>query len=180
MPNESSKLKIVMLGDFAVGKTSLVNRYVQSIFSEKYLATLGVHISKKDIVLVAGGKKRDVSFILWDLNGEDGFHTVLPQYLKGAAGAILVCDVTRGDSRESISRHEAMYKQANPYGLSLVAMNKSDLLSSSDLQKMEKDAARRPFAGPARIFWTSAKMATNVESLFETMATLCLSSNDHD
>jgi len=83
--------KICMLGSFAVGKTSLVSRYVTSIFSDKYLSTVGVKVDKK-VITVA---EEEVTLVLWDLYGEDGFQTVQKSYLRGAAGYLLVVDGTR-------------------------------------------------------------------------------------
>ena len=83
--------KICMLGGFAVGKTSLVSRFVSSIFSDKYLTTVGVKIDKKP-VSVDG---RDVTLMLWDIYGQDDFQTVQPSQLRGMAGYLLVVDGTR-------------------------------------------------------------------------------------
>ena len=74
--------KICMIGAFAVGKTSLVRRFVQSIFDEKYLTTVGVKIDKK-VVEVDG---RQIMLMLWDLEGQDVYHSVRTSYLRGAAG----------------------------------------------------------------------------------------------
>jgi len=83
--------KICMLGAFAVGKTSLVRRYVESIFSDAYHTTVGVKISKK----VVRVNDSEVKLVLWDLYGEDGFQQMHWQYLQGASGYLLVADGTR-------------------------------------------------------------------------------------
>ena len=83
--------KICMIGAFSVGKTSLVKRYVQSVFSDTYLTTVGVKIDKKTVD-VAG---RTVNLILWDLAGEDDIASLRMSYLRGAAGYVLVADGTR-------------------------------------------------------------------------------------
>ena len=83
--------KICMLGAFAVGKTSLVQRFVKSLFSDRYLTTVGVKIDKK-IVTVGD---TEVSLVLWDLAGEDEFQSVQTSYLRGASGYLLVIDGTR-------------------------------------------------------------------------------------
>jgi small GTP-binding protein len=83
--------KICMLGGFSVGKTSLVRRYVASIFSETYLTTVGVKIDKKTVDLSG----RTVNLILWDLAGEDDIASLRMSYLRGAAGYVLVADGTR-------------------------------------------------------------------------------------
>src|SRR5271163_4489340 len=83
--------KICMIGAFSVGKTSLVKRYVQSVFSETYLTTVGVKIDKKTVD-VSG---RTVNLILWDVAGEDDISSLRMSYLRGAAGYVLVADGTR-------------------------------------------------------------------------------------
>lgn len=83
--------KICMIGGFSVGKTSLVRRYVQSIFSEAYLTTVGVKIDKKTVELT----DRTVNLILWDLAGEDDIGSLRMTYLRGASGYVLVADGTR-------------------------------------------------------------------------------------
>ncbi len=88
------KKKVCMLGAFAVGKTSLVQRFVHSIFSEKYKTTLGVKIDKKSIDI----DDAPVELILWDLAGEDEFMKVRNSYLRGSAGYLLVADGTRPET----------------------------------------------------------------------------------
>ena len=83
--------KICMLGGFSVGKTSLVARFVHSIFSEKYLTTVGVKIDKKVVKV----RDEDVNLMLWDIYGEDEFQKIRMSYLKGSSGYLLVVDVTR-------------------------------------------------------------------------------------
>ena len=85
-----------MLGAFSVGKTSLVKRYVESVFSETYLTTVGVKIDKKTVEV----KGRQVALILWDIAGEDEVSTVRMSYLRGSAGYLLVADGTRAASLE--------------------------------------------------------------------------------
>src|SRR5271155_1143033 len=89
--NATLQKKICMLGGFSVGKTSLVKRYVQSVFSETYLTTVGVKIDKK-IVDLSG---QTVNLILWDVAGEDDVSALRMSYLRGASGYVLVADGTR-------------------------------------------------------------------------------------
>ena len=92
--SESSPIlqkKVCMLGAYAVGKTSLVSRFVRSIFSDKYQTTVGVKIDKKTVTL----GEQEISLILWDLVGEDDFIQVRMSYLRGAAGYLLVADGMR-------------------------------------------------------------------------------------
>ncbi|MCP4670603.1 MAG: GTP-binding protein [Desulfobacula sp.] len=85
------KKKVCMLGAFAVGKTSLVQRYVHSIFSDRYHTTVGVKIEKAQVQI----EDTNVDLIIWDLHGEDDFQHVRLSYLKGSSGCIYVVDGTR-------------------------------------------------------------------------------------
>ena len=127
--------KICMLGGFSVGKTSLVKRYVESVFSETYLTTVGVKIDKKTVAL----SERPVNLILWDLAGEDDLASLRLSYLRGAAGYVLVADGTRPATIETAlairKRVEADYG-ALPFAM---LINKHDLqdqwtVSNQDLE----------------------------------------------
>jgi small GTP-binding protein len=115
--------KICMLGGFSVGKTSLVKRYVQSIFSEAYLTTVGVKVDKKTVDLPDGS----VNLILWDLAGEDEVASIRMSYLRGCAGYVLVADGTRHSTLDVAlslrQRVEADYG-ALPF---VLLLNKNDL-----------------------------------------------------
>lgn len=115
--------KICMLGGFSVGKTSLVRRYIQSIFSETYLTTVGVKVDKKTVDL----PDRSVSLILWDLAGEDEVSSLRMSYLRGSAGYVLVADGTRHATLDVAlslrQRVEADYG-ALPF---VLLLNKNDL-----------------------------------------------------
>src|SRR6516165_910024 len=96
-PDRSQRMlqkKICMLGSFSVGKTSLVRRFVESIFDEKYQTTIGVKVDKK--VTRAGGEP--VTLVLWDIYGEDVFQKMRMTYLRGMAGYLLVVDPTRNQT----------------------------------------------------------------------------------
>jgi small GTP-binding protein len=115
--------KICMLGGFSVGKTSLVKRYVQSIFSETYLTTVGVKVDKKTVDL----PDRSVSLILWDLAGEDEVSSLRMSYLRGSAGYVLVADGTRHatlDVALSLRQRVEVDYGALPF---VLLLNKNDL-----------------------------------------------------
>ena len=84
--------KICMLGGFAVGKTSLVRRFVHSLYAEKYHTTIGVKVERKTVTLDGG---RNVGLVLWDIHGDDELQKIRTSYLRGAAGYVLVVDRTR-------------------------------------------------------------------------------------
>lgn len=85
------RTKVCMLGPFAVGKTSFVKRFVESIFSDKYKTTIGVQISKKVITI----ESTDVQLMIWDIEGADDFIKMTTRYLNGATGCVLVVDGIR-------------------------------------------------------------------------------------
>ena len=85
------KKKICLLGAFAVGKTSLVARFVTSMFDERYISTIGVKVDRKQVSVAAG----DVDLMIWDIAGEGDFQRINPTYLKGASGCLLVADGTQ-------------------------------------------------------------------------------------
>ena len=90
--------KICLLGDFSVGKTSLIRRFVENKFSDEYLSTIGVKISRKSVDVKIETKEHRVNLLVWDLEGKTKFKAITPSYLKGASGAIVVGDLTRSDT----------------------------------------------------------------------------------
>ena len=158
-----SKFKICMLGAFAVGKTSLVRRYVHSMFSEKYQTTLGVKIDKKSLLV----DERQVDLIIWDLAGEDEFINVRSSYLRGSAGAMLVADGTRADTLDIVfDLMDKLFDEVGEVPV-LIMINKSDLEDSWDV-----DAARLAKLRDDgwQVIETSAKSSDNVEAAFNQLA----------
>lgn len=154
--------KICMLGSFAVGKTSLVSRYVTSIFSDKYLSTVGVKIDKKPITVDG----QDVTLVLWDLYGEDGFQTVQKSYLRGASGYLLVVDGTRFDTfaaARDLQKRAASVIGSAPF---ILALNKSDLVSE---WQVDDRALMQVAEGGWPLIRTSAKTGLGVQEAFERL-----------
>ena len=115
--------KICLLGGFGVGKTSLVSRYVHSIFSDKYLTTVGVKIDKKSVTLDG----TDVDLVIWDLYGQDDYQKVRMSYLRGAAGYLLVADGTRRSTLDTaLALHDSAQATVPNASFTLV-INKADL-----------------------------------------------------
>ncbi len=158
-----------MLGSFAVGKTSLVQRYVNSMFSEKYQTTIGVKIDQKS--LIVDGK--DINLLLWDIHGEDDYQKVKPTYLVGASGCFIVIDGTRKDSLKVACSLCEMTKQTIPDASIIVLINKADLKEEWDLD--EDDMNRLKTEG-YEVIETSAKTDTGVSEAFEKLARLMLNS----
>lgn len=151
--------KICMLGSFSVGKTSLVRRYVQSIFSEKYLTTVGVKIDKKQI----GIDDTELMLMLWDLAGEDEFTTIRPAQLRGMAGYVLVIDGTRKQSFDvAMAIHQTAREQMGALPM-VFALNKADL---KDRWTLDDDMIDRLHATGYPVIETSARLDNHVDSLF--------------
>ena len=148
--------KILLLGDFSVGKTSLIRRYVDGTFDDKYLTTIGVKISKKTLHI----ENEEYEFIVWDVEGSTPNKEILATYYKGASGAIFVVDVNRSETLESLSSHIKRYLEINPKGKYIVSYNKSDLLTPE-----QKENFVFNYYG----FLTSAKVDNNVELVFMTL-----------
>ena len=97
----SIKKKVCLLGSFAVGKTSLVERFVHNRFDEKYLTTIGVKISQKALPPIESKRDRQMiqhTFLIWDIAGLEKFDSVEMSYFRGAAGALVVADLTRPET----------------------------------------------------------------------------------
>jgi small GTP-binding protein len=155
--------KVCLLGGFGVGKTSLVRRYVQSIFSDAYLTTVGVKIEKKMVTVGAA----EVALILWDVAGEDDVAGIRMSYLRGSAGYLLVVDVTRGETLEVAKSIQARVTKEIGSVPFLFLFNKTDLMEEWDLPEQAIEDLRG--AGNV-VLKTSAKTGEGVEEAFLMLA----------
>jgi small GTP-binding protein len=159
--------KICMLGSFSVGKTSLVRRFVESIFSEAYQTSIGVKVDKK----VVRANDEDVTLVLWDIHGEDVYQKIRMSYLRGMSGYLLVIDGTRRQTLDdALALNERVIQEAGKVPAILV-FNKSDLAD-----KWEIDSARESelIAAGWNIVRTSAKTGNSVEDVFSKLAAATL------
>lgn len=154
------KKKICMLGAYAVGKTSLVRRFVEDRFSERYVTTIGVKITKRELVL--DGTR--IGLMLWDLHGDDAFQTVQMSYLRGSSGLLFVTDGTRPETLGQVTELQARAEAALGPVPSLLLRNKSDLVVATE---PEGDVGL-PELGEALA--TSAKTGAGVEAAFTALA----------
>lgn len=154
--------KICLLGTSAVGKTSLVARFVRGVFDERYLTTIGVKIDKKEMQV----GEQAMNLIIWDLNGEDRFQRLEMSYLRGAAGYLVVVDGTRRVTLDAglALAHRASATLGDVPRLLLI--NKSDLDDSdftpSDVSDLEADGWT--------VLRTSAKTGAHVDEAFQNLA----------
>ena len=154
------KKKICMIGTSGVGKTSLVSRFVQSIFAEKYQTTVGVKVDKKTVDVDGN----EVMLMLWDLAGDDAFQRLETSYLRGTDGYLLVVDGTRRVTLDLAldiqKRVAAAMVTAVPF---MLVLNKSDLATQWDLdEKLLADLAAQGWT----VLRASAKDGAGVEEAF--------------
>jgi len=154
--------KICMLGAFSVGKTSLIQRFVSSLFDDKYLTTVGVKIDKKIVEL----PDKTMMLMIWDLAGEDDYNSLKLSHLRGASGYILVVDGTRPKSLEVAIEVHKRAQEALVDAHFIIALNKADLTD----QWMLTDEDMESLKALGTVVLTSAKNGDNVESLFTQLA----------
>ena len=168
--------KVCLLGDFATGKTSLVRRFVYDLFDDKYISTIGVKVSRKTIVVPGSDSVVELSMMLWDLAGSEEFDRVRASYLRGSAGAVVVCDLTRPETLDSLQRYAEELRAVCPRADLILAANKRDLVVPSppsglrtlDVEQVTAEAASLD----APYYVTSAKMGDEVEEMFRHLGRL--------
>jgi len=151
-----------MVGSYGVGKTSLVKRFVHSIFSEKYQITIGVKIDKKTVIM----DDKEIKLLLWDIAGEEEAFSIPPSYLKGSDGYILVIDGTRMNTYEQAIDIQKRIQHGIGDTPFVVVLNKSDLVDDWELGKDVLDDMRQR---NWLVIKGSAKLGTGVEETFNTI-----------
>lgn len=157
--------KVCVVGDFAVGKTSTVERFVNNHFSDKYLTTVGVKIDTKEVVL----EDRDITqkMVLWDVAGKDHFGNVEFAYLRGASGFIFVADGTRSATVDVARRLRGQIDEKYGEKPFVFLLNKSDLKSAWEIsEKLQEQLAEETGA----LYVTSAKTGEAVEDALQDLA----------
>ncbi len=161
------KRKIVLLGDAAVGKTSLVRRYVYDVFDDKYIMTIGTKVSKKTMNLEWEGMNIELTLLIWDVLGQQGFTQVQEAAFRGSDGALLVCDLTRKSTLHSISHYWLPVLERVAGVPAVLLANKRDLenweITYEDVENFANQIGV-PF------LLTSAKTGENVEEAFRKLA----------
>lgn len=155
--------KICLLGDFSVGKTSAVSRFMRSTFNEVYLTTVGVKIDTKTMASADG----DVRLVVWDIAGSSRMGQARLNYLRGAHGFVLVGD---GTHRQSIAVALELWRQANSVLCvetpAVLLVNKSDLADEWDVPPHVLESLRRSLP----VFCTSARTGAGIEQAFAAIA----------
>jgi small GTP-binding protein len=151
--------KVVLVGHFGVGKSSLVRRFVQNTFSDNYIVTIGVHILKKEIKI----NDLDLTLIIWDIEGKDDIEKVRSSYLLGTSGFIYVIDPTRPQTFERFNDEKEFIIENFPTAQLVSVANKTDLIDIEEFRILlaEKQINIDYFA--------SEKLGMEVENVFQTI-----------
>lgn len=152
--------KIVILGHFGVGKTSLLRRFIDEAFSEDYLVTVGVHVKKKDVVV----DDHTLTLIIWDIEGNTSIDKARNSYLIGTDGFIYVFDISRPETYENINSELTYLAENYPDVPVSLAGNKTDLFNNEFSEDFFKE---EPFK---ECFFTSAKSGDQVAAMFNGIA----------
>jgi len=148
--------KVVLIGHFGVGKSSLIRRFVQNEFSDDYMVTIGVHIFKKDVII----NKENYTLVIWDTEGKETIKDVREAYLMGTSGFIYVFDITRPSTYETIHEDLAFINQKYNHPPLMITANKFDLIDKkTSLVNLDNHQIKPDF-------FTSAKTGYLVEDLF--------------
>jgi len=157
-------LKVIVVGDLAVGKTSLAGRYVTGRFSQSYKATIGTDIFTKALRV----EGRRVQLLIYDTAGQERFRALVARYFMGAIGALLVYDVTKRESFENLPTWSHQVDQHAPHARKIVIGNKIDLTDQRQVTPEEGRGMGMQLG--ASFIETSAKTGENVEEAFEKIA----------
>jgi small GTP-binding protein len=169
---EKVKAKICLVGEAAVGKTSLIRRYVLDDFDDKYITTLGAKVSKKkmEFDVPNNGMHVGMDMTIWDIMGEKGFRDLVKEaFFVGTRGILAVCDITRYDTLKELDDWvQSVFKVVGNIPV-IFAVNKVDLKDEVLLMygDSELDQASRAF--DAHYLYTSAKTGENVEEAFKLL-----------
>ncbi|NUN64175.1 GTP-binding protein [Pseudanabaena biceps] len=177
-PSKVISQKICLIGDFSVGKTSLIRQFVDCQFSDKYLSTVGVKISRKLVVIDEDKNtnqqknqqnNQQLQLVIWDIEGSNRFQGISPSYLQGAKGALIVGDVTRASSIENLKDHISLFQTISPKSSLIIALNKIDLLDQQDQISLFQSITTE-FKSLISVYMTSAKTGQGVSQIFQSLA----------
>ncbi len=164
------KAKICLVGEPAVGKTSLIRRFVLDVFDDSYVATMGAKVMKRDVGVVDDNYgSLLVNLVIWDIMGDKSFRDLFKEaFFQGAQGLIAVCDVTRKYTLSELKNWvDDVTRIAGSIPVVVLA-NKIDLVSESEIS--EEEIKRYCTASNSDYIMTSAKTGENVEPAFDTIA----------
>ena len=159
---EENQRKVCMLGSFSVGKTSLVRQFIEHVYDERYITTMGAKVHQKVVEL--DGEK--IGLVLWDIHGDDAFKSIRMSYLTGMAGYLLVVDGTRKQTLDDALSLEERVQREVAKVPSVLALNKSDLAADWEI---DADREARLASAGRPVLRTSAKTGESVEQAFQLL-----------
>lgn len=162
------KLKVCLVGDSAVGKTSMIRKFVFDEFSDKYLTTIGTKITKRELVVPnpLGDGEIDVDIAIWDIMGQHGFRALLQEaYFFGVDGIIAVCDLTRAETLEGLKDWLERTREIAGNVPVITVGNKSDLKDRRAIGDEDMSKVAEEYSTEYSV--SSAKTGENVEKIFE-------------
>ena len=178
--NQKYFLKIVLLGDGAVGKTNIRKNYLGQGFTKDHLMTIGADFAAADKVIQIKDKEYNITFQIWDLAGQGTFNQVRSMYYRGVFGALVVFDVTRKNSFDNLSSWiKELYKNSNRGAVPIVILgNKYDLFDEDEdhvknveindmIEILNKELKDENFN--VTYLNTSALTGLNIENAFESL-----------
>ena len=170
MSSGGINLKILLVGDSGVGKTTLLLKYVDNQFSDSHITTIGVEYKDKEIMV----KDKKVNLQIWDTSGQERYRSITKNFYRNANGIIFVFDVTKKESFDHLkdwlndsSEQENDFKK-------LVVGNKTDLIEKRVINKETMEFFAEKENKNIKSFETSAKDGTNVDKIFQEIAELIL------
>ncbi len=169
---------IVLLGDSAVGKTSLIHRFVIDEFDDKYISTIGKKVTKKELILDAPDGKAEMNLMIWDIIGQKGYRYSQATSFYDAKGAIMVADLTRKETLDSVLGYwiPMVLRILGPIPIIFLG-NKADLTDEHEygLDEINKIAKScEPFGYGRYAYLSSAKTGENVELAFQKLGEILL------
>ncbi len=167
--------KICLLGDAGVGKTSLISRYVYNEFSDNYITTMGTKVSKKVVKIeqpIENGNSTpiEVTLAIWDVIGQQQYHSLVLKYFKNSKGGLVVADGSRPETINTIREWVNSFHNSVGRVPILLLINKSDLFEPTSFDKQKLEELAIEFG--AKFFFTSAKTGEKVEDAFQSLAEL--------
>lgn len=167
------KTKVCLVGEAAVGKTSLIRRFVLDAFDDRYITTLGAKVSKKEFQVEVPEKDLlvQMDMVVWDIMGEKGVRDLLKEaFFSGAKGILAVCDLTRYSSLKELDDWvQAVFNVVGDVAV-VYAVNKVDLKDEVMVLYGDKEIVMAAEAFDAPWFFTSAKTGENVQMAFQQLA----------
>lgn len=160
--------KVCLLGDPAVGKTSLIRKYVYDVFDDSYIPTIGTKVTKKSLEFAVGDQPIHLSILIWDILGQKEFMTFHKAYFQGSEAGLLVCDATRPETIENLNTWIASFMDSVGPVPIIFLVNKVDLVGADNFNSEKIDALTKKYE--TTYYLTSAKEGTKVEDAFKAIS----------